>query len=345
MMRGGTSKGPFLRIGDLPADKEARDEFLLRMMGSGQELEIDGVGGGHPLSSKVAMVDRSGDADADVDYLFAQVGVIERFVDTGPNCGNMLAAVGPYAIETGLMPATHPETTIRIRNLNTNSLIDAVIQTPDGAVTYAGSASIDGVPGQAAPVKLTFRGGLGSKTGKLLPTGLPSEVIQGVEVTLIDMTVPVMMLAAASLGKSGYETSAELDNDQAFLKRLESLRCEAGLRMGLGDVSGRVIPKVILVAEPEDGGSICGRYFMPRRCHGAFAATGAICLTAACLLEGTIAARYVVWSGHGSVRSCTIEHPSGQIHTEIETKPDGTVKRVSLVRTARKLFAGEVFVP
>ncbi len=345
LMRGGTSKGPFFRTNDLPADITLRDSFLLGVMGSGHELQIDGVGGGNPLSSKVAMVDLSPDLRADVDYLFAQVNVMEQIVDTGPNCGNMLVAVAPFAVERGLVPATIPETIVRIRNVNTDTIVHATVQTPDGRVAYAGCTSIDGVPGSAAPVRLTFLGGAGSKTASLLPTGNARELIQGIEVTLIDMAVPVVMIAASSLGRSGHETPEELDCDQALMARLESIRVEAGMLMGLGDVRSKVLPKIILVSAPRAGGTICGRYFMPRSTHKSFAVTGGICLAAACALEGSVASRLASWTARGSVRTCAIEHPSGQMLLEIELDPVGRVGGVSLIRTARKLFSGEVFAP
>ncbi len=343
LMRGGTSKGPFLRTRDLPSSPHDRDAILLAIVGSGHELEIDGVGGGHPLSSKVAMVDHSASDLADVDYLFAQVGVRERVVDTGPNCGNMLVAVGPFAIEAGLVPATDPETTVRIRNVNTNTFIDAVIQTPGGHVSYTGTQAIDGVPGFAAPVRLVFRGGQGSKTGALFPTGLTTEKIDGIEVTLIDMSVPVMMLTAKSLGKTGYETAAVLDPDRDFFARVEALRLEAGRRMGLGDVSNSVLPKVIIVAPPCNGGAIAARYFMPHSTHRSFAATGGVCLATACVTPGTIASR-LAQVPVDVPHVCRIEHPSGFMVIEV-TQKDGATVSAAMVRTARKMFSGEIFVP
>ncbi len=345
LMRGGSSKGPFLRTRDLPAEAAERDLLLLDMMGAGHELQIDGVGGSNPLSSKVAMVDVSSQVGVDVDYLFAQVGVEDRSVDTGPNCGNMLVGVAPFAVETGLVRATDPETCIRIRNLNTSTLVDAIIQTPGGKVSYEGTTRIDGVPGTAAPVKLSFVDGAGAKTGKLLPTGLPREELQGIDVTLIDMSVPVMMLAASSLGKTGYESPAELDADRAFFDRIERMRMEAGVRMGMGNVAASVLPKVILIAPPRAGGQISGRYLMPHSCHKSFAVTGGICLTAASLVPGTVAADHARWEAEAAVRQCHIEHPMGVTQLEVEQDGNGGFRRVSLVRTARKLFAGEIYVP
>ena len=345
LMRGGTSKGPFFRTGDLPSDPSERNAMLLQLMGSGQELEIDGVGGGNPLSSKVAMVDRSASGEADVDYLFAQVGVLDPLVDMAPNCGNMLVAVGPFAIERGLVPATHPETVVRIKNVNTGALIDAIVQTPDRIVTYAGSSAIDGVPGTASPIKLAFSNSAGAKTGKLFPTGSAVDIIKGVEATLIDMSVPSVIMLADAFGKTGYESAAELDSDPVFLARMESIRIEAGIRMGLADPASSVLPKVILVSAPAKEGTISARYFMPHSCHKAFAVTGGICLAAACLNENTIAGRVAIWSSQGATRLCAIEHPLGSMTVEVETDLDGNVARALLVRTARKLFEGTVFVP
>ena len=345
LMRGGTSKGPFFRTGDLPIDPFERNAVLLKLMGSGQELEIDGVGGGNPLSSKVAMVDRSAMTGVDVDYLFAQVDVLNPVVDTAPNCGNMLVAVGPFAIERGLVPATDPETVVRIRNVNTGAFVDAIVQTPGCVVTYNGNSSIDGVPGTASPIKLAFSNSAGSKTGKLFPTGFEIEAIQGVDATLIDMSVPAVIMAADAFGKTGQESAAELDGDPVFCARLESIRIEAGIRMGLPDPANSVLPKAILVSAPANGGTVTGRYFMPHSCHKAFAVTGAICLAAACLNENTVARDYVKWSTRGASRSFVIEHPLGSMTVEVEADENGNLSKAFLVRTARKLFEGTVFVP
>jgi 2-methylaconitate cis-trans-isomerase PrpF len=348
MMRGGTSRGPFFLASDLPADAAARDALLLDVMGSGHELEVDGIGGGNALTSKVAIVGKSDRPGVDVDYLFAQVGVRDRWVDTSPNCGNMLAAVAPFALEAGLVAAHAGETVVRIRNLNTDKLIDATVQTPGGAVVYAGSARIDGVPGSAAPVKLSFLDGAGAKTGSLFPTGRPSEPIDGVEVTCIDMTVPMVLIPAAALGRTGYESPGELDADAALLGRIEAIRREAGRRMGLGEVAGRVVPKVALVAPPRAGGSIASRYFVPTSCHKAHAITGAIGLATAAVLPGTVAsglARLDASPGAGATRRfCEVEHPSGRLQLELEVTGAG-VRRASVIRTARRLFAGEVCLP
>ena len=242
VMRGGTSRGPFFLASDLPADAPTRDAVLLAVMGSPHEYQVDGIGGANPLTSKVAMISKSKRPDADVDYLFAQVSVTDAFVDTKPNCGNMLAGVGPFAIESGLVRAGDPTTLVRIHNVNTQTLIEAVIQTPGGQVEYAGDTRIDGVNEPAAPIKLTFLDALGAVTGKLLPTGNLLDRIDGIEASCVDMAMPVMIMAAEAFGKTGCETPEELDADKAMLKKIEAIRLEAGRRMGLRDVSRLVVP-------------------------------------------------------------------------------------------------------
>lgn len=347
LMRGGTSRGPFFLSRDLPADRAARDAVLVSAMGSGHPLQIDGIGGGNPLTSKVAIVGRSARPDADVDYLFAQVNVDRALVDTAPNCGNMLAAVGPFAIEQGLVPATDPETRLTIFNVNTGKRIQSIVQTPGSVVNYEGNTAIAGVPGTAAAVRLAFLDAAGSKTGKLLPTGNGADVIEGVEVTLFDMAVAAILVDAASFGKTGQEAPADLDGDRTFMQLLEALRMEAGRRMGLGDVSQMVIPKPILLSPPAGAATIAARYFMPHSCHTAVAITGAVCIASACCTPGTIAhrlARLPEPDADGR-RRLIIEHPSGQTPVEIEQDPiTGIVTRAMVVRTARRLFDGFVHV-
>jgi 2-methylaconitate cis-trans-isomerase PrpF len=347
-MRGGTSRGPYLLASDLPAAPAERDRVLVSIMGSGHELQVDGIGGGHPLTSKVAIVGRSQRPDADVDYLFAQAGIAEPVIDTSPNCGNMLAGVGPFAIEAGLIPATDPETRVRIHNVNTGKLIEAIVQTPGGKVTYEGTTTIDGVPGTAAPIRVSFLDAAGAKTGRLLPTGQVRDRILGVEATCIDMAMPLVILRATDLGRTGHERPAELDADSGFFERLEAIRREAGALMGLGDVGGRVIPKPVLVAEPEAGGTLAVRYFTPRACHRAVAATGAIGIATACVMPGSLAQEIAGPTPPGPAARVVVEHPAGRTPIELELAAAGAeipVLRASLVRTARRLFAGTVFVP
>ena len=344
LMRGGTSRGPVFLANHLPSDPAQRDELLLKIMGSGHELEIDGIGGGSPQTSKVAIVSASSHPQADVDYLFVQVMVAQRRVDTAPNCGNMLCAIGPFAIEHGLVNAAAPVTRVRIRNLNTNTLIDSEVLTPHGRVRYEGDTAIDGVPGTAAPIKLTFLDAAGAKTGRLLPTGQVRDRFDGVEVTCIDMAMPMVLMHAEALGKTGYETPAELDADAELLQRLESIRLQAGRAMGLGDVTQMVIPKPVLLSPARQGGSLNTRYFMPHNCHRALAATGAIGLASACALPGSVAFDLAPVQGAALVR---LEHPGGQIEVSLECAEDEPPEamRASLIRTARRLFTGEVFVP
>ncbi|HAM6741164.1 TPA: 4-oxalomesaconate tautomerase [Escherichia coli] len=316
MMRGGTSRGAFLLAEHLPEDQTQRDKILMAIMGSGNDLEIDGIGGGNPLTSKVAIISRSSDPRADVDYLFAQVIVHEQRVDTTPNCGNMLSGVGAFAIENGLIAATSPVTRVRIRNVNT---------------------------GTAAPVALTFLNAAGTKTGKVFPTDNQIDYFDDVPVTCIDMAMPVVIIPAEYLGKTGYELPAELDADKALLARIESIRLQAGKAMGLGDVSNMVIPKPVLISPAQKGGAINVRYFMPHSCHRALAITGAIAISSSCALEGTVTRQIVPSVGYGNIN---IEHPSGALDVHLSNEgQDATTLRASVIRTTRKIFSGEVFLP
>lgn len=347
IMRGGTSKGPYFRTDDLPAEPAARDRVLLAAMGSPDARQIDGIGGADTLTSKVAMVRPSAREGVDVDYLFAQVSVTEAVVDTGPSCGNILAGVGPFAIERGMVAATGRETRVVIYNENTASRIEAVVSTDDGAVDYDGDQAIAGVPGTAAAVRLNFMDIVGSKTSGLLPSGHLQEQIDGVAVTLIDVSVPMMILRAADLGKTGYETPAELDADRDFFARLEAMRQEAGRRMGLGDVTGKVIPKVAILAAPQNGGHVAARYFVPHKAHAAFAVTGALCVATVSVLEGSVSDG-LAQRPAGEDREILIEHPSGMIDVALRTSGqahDLQVVSAGAIRTARKLVTGEVFVP
>ncbi len=347
LMRGGTSRGPFFHASDLPADASTRDAVLLAVMGSPHDYQVDGIGGANPLTSKVAMISKSRHAGADVDYLFAQVLVNEKLVDTKPNCGNMLVAVGPFAIEAGLVPARHPETTVRIFNVNTEALVESIVQTPGGHVTYDGDAAIDGVPGTAAPVKLNFKSAIGSVTGKLLPTGRALDVIDRIDVSCVDVAMPMVLMRAEQLGKSGHESAAELDADRALFGRMEAIRCKAGELMGMGDVSRLVVPKIGLLSKPSNGGTIASRYFVPYSCHKAHAVTGTVCVASACAIPGTVATQLVSLppAPQGIVK---IEHPSGMIAIDLDVELDKAspiMRRAALIRTARRVFEGYVHVP
>ena len=347
VMRGGTSRGPFFLASDLPADTATRDNVLLAVMGSPHEIQVDGIGGAHSVTSKVAIISKSKSSAADVDYLFAQVQINARIVDTKPNCGNMLVAVGPFAIEAGLVPAKNGETTVRIFNVNTQSLVESIVQTPNGKVTYAGDAAIDGVGGTAAPVKINFKSAIGAVTGKLLPTGKPLDVIDGMEVSCVDVAMPVVLMRAEAFGKTGYETAAELDADKELFKRMEAIRRKAGALMGMGDVSKLVVPKIGLLATPRNGGTITSRFFVPDACHKAHPVTGTVCIASACAIPGTVASRIAPLppAPQGLVR---IEHPSGMIAIDFDADFTGdkpVMRRAALIRTARRIFDGHVHVP
>jgi 2-methylaconitate cis-trans-isomerase PrpF len=344
LMRGGTSRGPFILDGDLPIDPEARNRVLLAVMGSPDPLQVDGIGGGNPLTSKVAIISPSTRPDIDVEYLFAQVAVEQPVIDMNPNCGNMLAAVGPFAIEAGLVPAMGSETMVRIYNRNTGKSVHATVQTPNGAVTYEGAAEIDGVAGSAAPIKLTFLDATGSKTSGLFPTGAHSETIDGLAVTLVDYAVPMMLAAAADFGLEGTESPEAMDADRDLFGRIEAIRIEAGRRMGLGDVSGAVIPKVALLSAPRRAdGTITSRYLVPHKAHRSHAVTGALCVAVAARIPGTVA--HAMAAVGSTASRVVVEHPRGRIEVELKRGAGGAVTEASLIRTARRIFEGSVIVP
>jgi 4-oxalomesaconate tautomerase len=345
-MRGGTSKGPFFLATDLPANAALRDRVLLAVMGSPDPRQIDGVGGAEPLTSKVAIVSRSTRPDVDVDYLFAQVSIDKPMVDVSPNCGNMLAGVGPFAIEKGLVPARDPMTRVAIYMVNTGNLAVATIQTPGGVVRYDGETAIAGVPGTAAPIEIDFLDTAGSVCDSLLPTGKPRDRVNGIDVTCVDNGMPVVVITASALGKTGYETPKELDADAAFKKRLEELRLAVGPRMGLGDVREKVVPKMTLIAPPRAGGHVCTRTFIPHKCHAAIGVLGAVSVATACVMPGSIA-EGIVRRPNGSPIILSVEHPSGEFTVTLEVSGSGAdfkVGRSGILRTARALFEGHVLV-
>ena len=343
-MRGGTSRGLYFNRADLPADQARWDDILLAAFGSPDPRQIDGVGGTTSVTSKTCIISPSERDDCDVDYFFAQLSVVDAKVDYKPTCGNMLAGVGPYAIETGIVPAQNGETRVRIYQVNTGGLVEAVIPTPGGRVEYEGDASIDGVPGTAAAILLNFMNVVGARTGRLFPTGEKLEVINGIEVTVIDAAMPCMIMRAADVGKTGYETAAELDADTAFFERIEAMRLEAGRRMGLGDVTGQVQPKIVILAPPRDGGTICSRYFVPDKTHETHAITGGIAVAYAAVTDGTVARPL----GDAARPRFSIEHPSGQLHLTLTLREgdDGAeIEAAGIVRTARMIMQGSVMVP
>lgn len=341
-MRGGTSKGGYFLASDLPDDPAARGDILLGVMGSPDPRQIDGMGGGDPLTSKVAVVSRSDRQGVDVDFLFLQVFVDRPIVTDAQNCGNILAAVGPFAIERGLVPVASEETTVTIFMENTSQIAVARVPTPGGRPDYAGGARIDGVPGTAAPIPIEFRDTAGSSCGALLPTGKASDIIDGVPVTLIDNGMPCVVLRAADMGISGRETPAELEANEALRARLEAIRLKAGPIMNLGDVAGKSVPKMTMVSAPETGGAISTRTFIPHRCHTSIGVLGAVSVATACLIEGAVGSDLAVVP-EGASKALSIEHPTGEMTVIGHVDAAGTVARTEVLRTARKLFDGTVF--
>lgn len=340
LMRGGTSRGPYFLASDLPADTATRDAVLLAAMGSPHQLQVDGIGGTWNQTSKVAIVSPSAEAGVDVDYLFAQVAVDRPLVDTRPNCGNMLAGVGPFAIEQGLVAAGAPTTLVRIRNRNTWALVESLVQTPGGQVTYEGDASIPGVNGTAAAIELRFRNIAGAKTGKLFPTGARTETIDGIAVTLIDCAMPMMLLAADAVGADVTAAPAVLDADRALFARIEALRLEAGRRMGFGDVSDSVVPKVGLLGR-HDTATLAVRYLTPHEAHKTLAVTGGIAIATAARIAGTVA-HGVARAHAGPVQAA---HPSGVLDIALELAGDSDVAWAGVLRTARRIFEGTLLIP
>jgi 4-oxalomesaconate tautomerase len=344
LMRGGTSKGLYFLAADLPADPGERDALLLAVMGSGHPMQVDGVGGAHPLASKVAVVSPSRRGDADVDYLFLQLGVDEPTITDRQNCGNILAGVGPFAVERGLIAAGTGPTTARIHMVNSHTVVSATFVTQAGLPRYAGDTAIAGVPGTAAPILLRFAGTAGSATGSLLPTGRVSEVIDGVEVSCVDNGMPVVVARASDFGLTGAEPPRELAGNQHLASRVQALRLAAGKRMGLGDVSGLSVPKTTLVSAPRDGGAIASQTFIPVRPHTSIGVLGAVTVATALLLPGAAGAELARLPAAGHV--IDIEHPTGHLEVEVEidaAEDPPRVLRAGVVRTARKLFDGTIY--
>ncbi|MCC0025811.1 MAG: 4-oxalomesaconate tautomerase [Brucellaceae bacterium] len=341
-MRGGTSKGGYFLADDLPGDTAARDAFLLSMMGSPDSRQIDGMGGADPLTSKVAVVRKSDRDGVDVDYLFLQVFVDQAIVTDAQNCGNILAGIGPFAIERGLVAARDEETEVSIYMENTGQIAVARVQTPGGRVAYRGEARIDGVPGTAAAIPLTFRDTAGSSCGALLPTGNAVDVVDGVEVTMIDNGMPCVVLRAEDMGISGTETREELEANGDLRARLEAIRLKCGPMMNLGDVERKSVPKMTMVSPARNGGAISTRTFIPHRCHASIGVLGAVSVATACLLPGSPAAA-MASIPEGSRKALAIEHPTGEMTVIADMNKDGTMESAGILRTARKLFDGTVF--
>ena len=341
-MRGGTSKGGYFLASDLPVDTAERDAFLLRVMGSPDPRQIDGMGGGDPLTSKVAVVKTSDRDDADVDYLFLQVFVDQAIVTDAQNCGNILAGVGPFAIERGLVAAQNGETEVRIFMENTGQIARARVSTPEGQVSYVGDACIDGVPGSSAAVPITFEDTAGSSCGALLPTGNAVDVIDGVEVTLIDNGMPVVVMRAEDMGISGTESREELEANIVLREKLEAIRLKAGPLMNLGDVSAKSVPKMSMVSRATNGGALSTRTFIPHRCHASIGVLGAVSVATAAVLPGSPAAA-IAEVPEGARKMLSVEHPIGEMSVILDMDARGQVASAAILRTARKLFDGEVF--
>jgi 4-oxalomesaconate tautomerase len=341
-MRGGTSKGGYFLKQDLPADVAERDAFLLRVMGSPDPRQIDGMGGADPLTSKVAVVSGSSRDGIDVDYLFLQVFVDQAIVTDAQNCGNILAGIGPFAIERGLVEPTGNETAVSIYMENTGQVAVATVQTPGGTVSYDGEAAIDGVPGTHAPVPLEFRDTAGSSCGTLLPTGNAVDILNGVAVTLIDNGMPCVVMKASDVGISGYEDRDVLDAHGELKAKIEAIRLLAGPLMNLDDVKEKSVPKMMLVAPPRHGGAVTVRSFIPHRAHATIGVLGAVSVATACLIEGSPAAE-VATIPAGARKTLSVEHPSGEMSCVLETGEQGAVRSAALLRTARKLMDGVVF--
>ncbi len=346
-MRGGTSRGPFFQRQDLPANRDKLSRVLIAALGSGHPLNIDGIGGGNAVTTKVAILSQSPDPEVDIDYLFAQVSVLDSLVDYKPTCGNMLTAVGPAAIEMGLMPAEEAMTTVRIRAVNTDAKIVVKVHTKDGQVVYNGNAKIDGVPGSASPIEMQFLNVAGSSTGSFLPTGRVKDNINGVEVTCMDVAMPMVIARAADFGLSGDETQDALDKNITFFERMEKVRLTAAKKMGMGDCKDSVTPKFGLVAPYDQTNHLTVRYFMPWRTHPTLAVTGCQCLASCALTPGTVA--YPLMKRSDIIpKHLVLHHPMGTMDVIIDYSMSGdrlVHKSASIIRTARKLAEGQLFIP
>lgn len=363
LMRGGTSKGPFFKASDLPADVATRDKVLLAALGSPDKRQIDGVGGAHPLTSKVGIVSRSERPGIDLEFLFAQLQPDKDTVDTTPNCGNMLAGVVPFALETGLVQPQGDTSTYRVLTLNTDMAADITVQTPADAsgaryVAYDGDARIDGAPGTSAPITINFLDTAGSVCSGLLPTGQVQDRITvtgdgfepfTLDVTCIDNGMPLVIFKAEDLGCTGYESVAELNADGPLKARIEALRLAISLKMGLGDVTRKNYPKMTLIARPQAGGAIATRSFIPHVCHDAIGVLAAVTVGTACVLKGSVCdgVAQLPTAALGEATHVSVEHPTGEFSVALATDPADpqTVTQAALLRTARLLMRGEVLVP
>ncbi len=345
-MRSGTSRGPYLDLTTLPKDIKDRDALLLRIMGSKDPKQIDGLGGGTFVTSKVVMVGPSDRAGIDVNYLFAQVIADKGIVDTTPTCGNMMAGVGPFAIEKGWVKVNNSETKVMVYNFNTKATIEIIVQTPNGEVNYThGDTKVDGVLGTGAPIIMNYFDLVGGATGKLFPTGNSKDIIHGLEVSIVDASNLLLLIKAEGLGLNGLENQTYFENNKQLMRQIENIRLEAGLRAGLGDVSKSVIPKVAILSIPQECGSIKSQYFTPHTLHPAHAVSGAVCIATACKSEGTIA-HELAKTNQKNIEKMIIEHPSGILPVQIEVNGKGdsfTVVKAGTLRTARKIMDGYAY--
>jgi len=341
-MRSGTSKGGYFLHDDLPLDEPSRDAVLMRIMGSPDVRQIDGMGGADPLTSKVAIVRKSNREGVDVDYLFLQVFVDQPIVTDAQNCGNILAGVAPFAIERDLVVARDGGTPVTIFMENTGQTAVVLVTTPGGVVDYYGEAKIDGVPGSAAPLPIEFKDTAGSSCGAVLPTGNVRDVVGGIEVTMVDNGMPCVVLRAGDVGVSGNEAPEALEGNAVLVARLESIRLACGPMMNLGDVTKKSVPKMTMVSAPENGGAISTRTFIPHRCHKTIGVLGAVSVATACLLRGSTAYE-LAETGNGKQRSIAVEHPTGEMTVVTSLNEAGDVVRAAILRTARKLMDGKVF--
>ncbi|BBB25781.1 4-oxalomesaconate tautomerase [Amphritea japonica] len=342
MMRGGTSKGAYFLAEDLPVDTALRDQFLLSIMGSPDPRQINGIGGADPLTSKVAVVQKSTRKGVDVDYLFLQVFVDQAIVSDAQNCGNILAGVGPFAIERGLISA-HPDITpVTIYMENTGQIAIEQVHTPNGTISYSGNARIDGVPGTASAIPVSFQDTAGSSCGALLPTGNPVDIIDGVALTCIDNGMPVVVMTAEAMGITGTENRKQLEQNESLKSRLESIRLQAGPMMNLGDVTHKSVPKMTMVSRATNGGCISTRTFIPHRCHASIGVLGAVSVATACALPDS-PAHQLAEIPEGKNKTMPVEHPIGEMTVILTMNDQGHAENAAILRTARKLFDGEIF--
>lgn len=343
LIRGGTSRGVFFLASDLPVGEAERNALLVRAMGGPDALQIDGIGGGHPLTSKVAVLRPSDEPDIDVSYLFLQIDPVAQSVSDAQNCGNILAGVGVYAIEHGMVAAADPLTTVRVRMENTGAVCHLDLQTPAQQLQHHGDTAIDGVPGTAAPIVCNYLDIAGTSCGALLPTGKAMDVVAGIQITCIDNGMPVVVMRAADLGISGQEPPEQLDDNEPLKARLEAIRLAIAPRMNLGDVTTKSVPKMCMVSKPAQGGAISTRTFIPRVCHRSIGVLGALSAASACLVPGSVVDG-LAEVPDGEVKTMDVEHPSGAFTVQLGLDADGAVTKAGVVRTARMLFQGEVYV-